>query len=58
MAREQREYEVIFQTLDKNNPIIRTVKVKCCDSVHASMIVYEQFGRNKIKVKSAKKVGN
>ena len=52
-----REYEVTFQTLDKNNPTTRKVRVKCCDSVHASMIVYEQFGRNKIKVKSAKKVG-
>lgn len=49
-----RWYEVIFETIEKK-PIIRTVRVKSSDSVHASMLVYQQFGRKKIKVKSAKK---
>lgn len=53
--KEQRWYEVTFETVERN-PMIRKVKVQCCDSVHASMIVYQQFGRKKIKVKSAKKV--
>ena len=37
-------------------PIRRTVTVCSTDSVHASALVYQQFGRKKIKVKSAKKV--
>lgn len=53
MQREQRWYEVTFKTIERN-PITRTVKVQCCDSVHASALVYQQFGRKKIKVKSAK----
>ena len=57
MQREQRWYEVTFATLDRD-PITRTVKVQCCDSVHASMLVYQMYGRRKIKVKSAKKARN
>lgn len=49
-----RWYEVIFETIEKE-PITRTVRVKSTDSVHASILVYQQFGRKKIKVKSAKK---
>lgn len=57
MQREQRWYEVTFVTLGRD-PITRTVKVQCCDSVHASLLVYQMYGRKKIKVKSAKKVRN
>lgn len=53
MQREQRWYEVKFKTIERN-PVIRTVKVQCCDSIHASALVYQQFGRKKIEVKSAK----
>ena len=56
MERENRKYDVTFETLDKRNPIKRTVRVECCDSVHASMLVYREFGKRKIKVKSAMKV--
>jgi hypothetical protein len=40
----------------ERKPIRRTVEVLSTDSVHASALVYQQFGRKKIKVKSAKKV--
>ena len=53
MDREQRTYDVTFKTLERN-PVTRTVRVKCVDSVHASMVVYQTFGRKKIKVISAK----
>lgn len=53
MSRQQRWYAVVFETIERK-PIRRTIKVQCVDSVHASMIVYAQFGRKKIKVKSAK----
>ena len=52
---KQRWYKVIFETIERN-PIKRTVTVCSTDSVHASNLVYQQFGRKKIKVKSAKKV--
>lgn len=55
MQREQRWYEVTFKTIERN-PIIRSVKVQCCDSVHASALVYDLYGRKKIKVKSAKPI--
>lgn len=48
-------YRVTFETLERK-PIRRTVEVLSTDSVHASALVYQQFGRKKIKVKSAKKV--
>ncbi len=51
----QRWYRVTFETLERK-PIRRTVEVLSTDSVHASALVYQQFGRKKIKVKSAKKV--
>ena len=51
---KQRWYRVVFETIERK-PIRRTVTV-CTDSVHASALVYQQFGRKKIKVKSAKKV--
>lgn len=51
----QRWYRVTFETLERK-PIRRTVDVLSTDSVHASALVYQQFGRKKIKVKSAKKV--
>lgn len=57
MDREQRTYDVTFKTLERN-PVTRTVQVKCVDSVHASMVVYRSFGKKKIKVISAKKVGD
>lgn len=50
--KNMRWYAIQFVTLDRN-PITRTVKVQSTDSVHASMVVYKQFGRKKIKVKSA-----
>ncbi len=50
----QRWYRVTFETLERK-PIRRTVEVLSTDSVHASALVYQQFGRKKIKVKSAKK---
>lgn len=53
--KNQRWYRVTFETLERK-PIRRTVKVLSTDSVHASALVYQQFGRKKIKVKSAKKV--
>ena len=53
--KNQRWYRVTFETLERN-PIRRTVEVLSTDSVHASALVYQQFGRKKIKVKSAKKV--
>lgn len=55
MAKRQRWYAVVFETIEKK-PIERTIKVLCTDSVHASMVVYKQFGRKKIKVKSAKPI--
>lgn len=51
----QRWYRVTFETLERKS-IRRTVEVLSTDSVHASALVYQQFGRKKIKVKSAKKV--
>lgn len=51
----QRWYRVTFETLERK-PIRRTVEVLSTDSVYASALVYQQFGRKKIKVKSAKKV--
>lgn len=53
--KNQRWYRVTFETLERK-PIRRTVEVLSTDSVHASALVYQQFGRKKIKVKSAKKV--
>ena len=53
--KNQRWYRVTFETLERK-PIRRTVEVLSTDSVHASTLVYQQFGRKKIKVKSAKKV--
>lgn len=53
--KNQRWYRVTFETLERK-PIRRTVEVLNTDSVHASALVYQQFGRKKIKVKSAKKV--
>jgi len=50
---KQRWYKVVFETIERK-PIRRTVTVCSTDSVHA--LVYQQFGRKKIKVKSAKKV--
>ena len=52
---KQRWYKVVFETIERK-PIRRTVTVCSTDSVHASALVYQQFGRKKIKVKSAKKV--
>ena len=53
---KQRWYKVEFETIERK-PIRRTVTVCSTDSVHASALVYQQFGRKKkIKVKSAKKV--
>lgn len=52
---KQRWYKVVFETIERK-PIRRTVTVYSTDSVHASALVYQQFGRKKIKVKSAKKV--
>lgn len=52
--KNQRWYRVTFETLERK-PIRRTVEVLSTDSVHASALVYQQFGRKKIKVKSAKK---
>jgi hypothetical protein len=52
---KQRWYKVVFETIERI-PIRRTVTVCSTDSVHASALVYQQFGRKKIKVKSAKKV--
>lgn len=52
---KQRWYKVVFETIERK-PIRRTVTVCSTDSVHASVLVYQQFGRKKIKVKSAKKV--
>jgi len=54
-VKNQRWYRVTFETLERK-PIRRTVEVLSTDSVHASALVYQQFGRKKIKVKSAKKV--
>ncbi len=54
--KNQRWYRVTFETLERK-PIRRTVEVLSTDSVHASALVYSQFGGSKkIKVKSAKKV--
>lgn len=53
--KNQRWYRVTFETLERKS-IRRTVEVLSTDSVHASALVYQQFGRKKIKVKSAKKV--
>lgn len=53
--KNQRWYRVTFETLERK-PIRRTVEVLSTDSVHASALVYQQFGRKKTKVKSAKKV--
>lgn len=53
--KNQRWYRVTFEILERK-PIRRTVEVLSTDSVHASALVYQQFGRKKIKVKSAKKV--
>lgn len=53
--KNQRWYRVTFETLERK-PIRRTIEVLSTDSVHASALVYQQFGRKKIKVKSAKKV--
>lgn len=53
--KNQRWYRVTFETLERK-PIRRTVEVLSTDSVHASALVYQQFGRKKIKIKSAKKV--
>lgn len=53
--KNQRWYRVTFETLERKH-IRRTVEVLSTDSVHASALVYQQFGRKKIKVKSAKKV--
>ena len=53
--KNQRWYRVTFETLERK-PIRRIVEVLSTDSVHASALVYQQFGRKKIKVKSAKKV--
>lgn len=53
--KEQRDYDVTFKTIDRI-PVERTVRVKCVDSVHASMVVYKNFGRKRIKVISARKV--
>lgn len=53
--KNQRWYRVTFETLERK-PVRRTVEVLSTDSVHASALVYQQFGRKKIKVKSAKKV--
>ena len=53
--KNQRWYRVTFETLERK-PIRRTVEVLSTDSVHASALVYHQFGRKNIKVKSAKKV--
>lgn len=58
MAKPTRKYEVTFIELKKINPATRTVTVDCCDSVHASLLVYRMFGKNKIKVKSAVKMRN
>ena len=53
---KQRWYKVIFETIERN-PIKRTVTVCSTDSIHASSLVYQQFGgRKKIKVKSAKPI--
>ena len=52
---KQRWYKVVFETIERK-PIRRTDTVCSTDSVHASALVYQQFGRKKIKVKSAKKV--
>lgn len=52
---KQRWYRVVFETIEKK-PIRRTVTVCSTDSIHASALVYQQFGSQKIKVKSAKKV--
>lgn len=52
---KQRWYKVVFETIERK-PIRRTVTVCSTDSVHASALVYQQFGgKKKIKVKSAKK---
>lgn len=53
--KNQRWYRVTFETLERK-PIRRTIEVLSTDSVHASALVYSQFGGSKkIKVKSAKK---
>lgn len=54
--KQQRWYNVVFETIERK-PIQRTIPVYSTDSVHASALVYQQFGgKKKIKVKSAKKV--
>lgn len=53
MQRKPRWYKVTFTTIERI-PIERTVKVKSTDSVHASALVYQTYGRKKIKVTSAK----
>lgn len=58
MAKPTRKYRVTFVELKKYNPATRTVTVDSCDSVHASLLVYQMFGRKKIKVKSAVKARN
>lgn len=52
---KQRWYKVVFETIERK-PIRRTVTVCGTDSVHASALVYSQFGSRKIKVKSAKPI--
>ena len=44
---KQRWYKVVFETIERK-PIRRTVTVCSTDSVHASALVYQQFGRKKI----------
>lgn len=40
---KQRWYKVVFETIERK-PIRRTVTVCSTDSVHASALVYQQFG--------------
>lgn len=56
MTRAQREYKVTFVTLNKYNPVTRSVIVKSTHSMNALALLYRMYGRNKIKVISAKKV--
>ena len=50
------QIQAAVAAVKERKPIRRTVTVCSTDSVHASALVYQQFGRKKIKVKSAKKV--
>ena len=50
--KNQRKYKVTFEDVKTNDQ--RTVQIHTTDSLTASKLAYQTFGRKKIKVVSAK----